>query len=327
MKRRHVIQTLAVGALGATEVARAQLFGSSSRTIRIVIGFPPGGVTDSLARIVAPHLERELKATVVVENKPGAGGRIANMTVKGAKPDGTTLLLASSSLMAVYPHVFKNLQYDPLKDFVPVTSVVNMEAAYVASTSAAPNVTTLKDYVQWVKENPANGNYGTVGTGSILHFLGFILARSGGVKLTQIPFNGGAPQMQALNGGQIPFAIDILGGVVPHLESGRVRLLATSGTERSVQGVPTAREAGFDELTFEDYNGFFYPAGTPSQFVQELQAAVKKSLQQESLKESLSKLTLKPSGAETSQFAQRVQSDLEKWRKVVEESGFKQLDS
>jgi tripartite-type tricarboxylate transporter receptor subunit TctC len=326
MKRRHALSTIAAGALGAAQVARAQIFGNADRTIRIVVGFPPGGSTDSIARIIAPHMERALKATVLVENKPGAGAHIANIHVKGAKPDGNTLLLTSSSLMAIYPHVFKNLQYNPLKDFVPVTSVVNMEIGYVASTAAAPNVKTLRDYVQWVKANPANGNYGSVGTGSILHFLGFLLARSGGIQLNQVPFNGGAPQMQALNGGQIPFGIDILGGIVPHLGSGRVRLLATSGTERSVQGVPTAREAGFDALTVEDYNGLFYPADTPAEFVQQAQGAVKTALQQASVQESLRQLTFKPSGAETAQFAHRVQSEFQKWRKVVEDSGFKQLE-
>lgn len=326
MKRRTALSTIALGALGASQVARAQIFGNSDRTIRIVVGFPPGGSTDSIARLIAPHMERSLKATVLVENKPGAGARIANMHVKAAKPDGNTLLLTSSSLMAIYPHVYKNLQYNPLKDFVPVTSVVNMEIGYVASTAAAPNVKTLQDYVQWVKENPANGNYGSVGTGSILHFLGFLLARSGGIQLNQVPFNGGAPQMQALNGGQIPFAIDILGGIVPHLGSGRVRLLATSGKERSVPGVPTAGEAGFDALSVEDYNGLFYPAGTPAEFVQQVQAAVKHALQQASVQESLRQLTFKPSGVESAQFAQRVQSEFQKWRKVVEDSGFKQLE-
>lgn len=327
MKRRHVLSSLAIGALGASREARAQLFGNSDRTVRIVVGFPPGGSTDAIARIIAPHMERALKATVVVENKPGAGARLANILVKGAKPDGNTLLLTSCSLMGIYPHVFKNLQYDPLKDFVPVTSVVDMEIGYVASTAAAPNVKTLQDYVQWVKADPANGNYGSVGTGSILHFLGFLLARSGGVRLNQIPFNGGAPQMQALNGGQIPFGIDILGGIVPHLGSGRVRLLATSGAERSVQGVPTAREAGFDELSVEDYNGLFYPAGTPPELVQQIQSAVKGALQEPSVQENLRRLTFKPSGVETAQFAQRVRSDLQKWRKVVEDSGFKQIES
>lgn len=326
MKRRHALVTIATAALGAAQVARAQIFGSTERTLRIVVGFPPGGSTDSIARIIAPHMERALRATVLVENKPGAGARIANIHVKGARPDGNTLLLTSSSLMAIYPHVFRNLQYHPLKDFVPVTSVVNMEIGYVASTTAAPNVKTLQDYVQWVKANPANGNYGSVGTGSILHFLGFLLARAGDIQLNQVPFNGGAPQMQALNGGQIPFGIDILGGIVPHLGSGRVRLLATSGTERSVQGVPTAREAGFDALTVEDYNGLFYPADTPAEFVQQAQAAVKTALQQSSVQESLRHLTFKPSGAETAQFAQRVQAEFQKWRKVVDDSGFKQLE-
>ena len=326
MKRRQVLTTLAVGAMGSTRLARAQIFGPSDRTVRIILGFPAGGATDAIARILAPHLEKPLNAKVIVENKPGAGARIANTYVKAAKPDGNTLLLTSSSLMAVYPHAYKNLGYDPLRDFLPVTSVVNMEFGYVASTAAAPGVTTLREYVQWVKSNPLNGNYGAVGIGSIPHFLGFLLARSGGIQLNHVPFNGGAPHLQALNGGQIPFGIDVLAGIVPHLSTGRLRLLATSGTERSVPGVPTASEAGFADLATEDYTGLFYPAGTPTEFVQRVQSAVKTALQQPSVQESFRLLTFKPSGADTAQFTQRVNADFYKWRKVVADSGFKPLD-
>lgn len=178
------------------------MLGKSERTIRIVVGFPPGGSTDAIARIVSVHLEKPLNARVIVDNRPGAGARIANTYVKSAKPDGNTLLLTSSSLMAVYPHIFNKLGYDALRDFVPVTPVVNMEFGYAASTAGAPGVRTLREYVQWVKSNPSNGNYGAVGSGSIPHFLGFLLGRAGGVQLNHVPFNGAAPHLQALNGGR-----------------------------------------------------------------------------------------------------------------------------
>ena len=187
MKRRQVLTTFALGALGASQVARAQVTSSPDRIVRIIVGFPPGGSTDTIARTVAPHMEKTLKATIVVENKPGAGARLANTYVKSAKPDGNTLLLTSSSLMGVYPHVFKNLGYDPLRDYVPVASVVNMEFGFVASAAAAPGIKSLREYVQWVKANPRNGNYGGVGVGSIPHFLGAMLARSGNVPLNYQP--------------------------------------------------------------------------------------------------------------------------------------------
>lgn len=326
MKRRNVLTTLALGAVGSTQVARAQIFGSSKRTIRIIQGFPAGGTGDAVVRTIAPYLEKALDAKIVVEYKTGAGGRIANSYVKAAKPDGNTLILNTSSLMAVYPFVFKNLSYDPLRDFVPITSIVNLEFGYVASTTAAPGIKSLHDYVQWVKSNPENGNYGSPASGSILHFLGSLLARSGGIQMNHISFNGSAPHMQALNGGQVPFGIEILAGVVPHLASGRVKLLATSGSERSVAGVPTAVEAGFGELAVEDYAGFFYPAHTPAEFVQQVQAAVKVALQQPSVQENFRQLTFKPSGANSAQFTQRVNSDYQKWRKIVKDSGFEPLD-
>ncbi len=326
MKRRNVVSALILGAASCAQVVRAQASRGAGRTVRIVVGFPPGGSTDAIARIIAPYLAKSMDATFIVENRPGAGARIANTIVKGAKPDGNTLLLTSSSLMAVYPYVFKNLGYDPLRDFVPVTSVVDMDFGFVASTAAAPGVTTLREYVQWVKSKPGNDNYGAVGPGSIPHFLGDVLARAGQVQLNYIPFNGASPHLQALNGGQIPFGVDVVAGIVPHLESGRVKLLATSGTERSVQGVPTAVEAGFGELTTEDYTGFFYPVGTPAAFVQQVQAAVQAALQQPSAQESFRKLGFKPSGADSAQFTQRVQSDYQRWGKIVATSGFKPLD-
>lgn len=326
MKRRNALAALAVGTVALPQIARSQIFGNSERIVRIIVGFPPGGSTDAIARIVAPHLEKSMNAKVIVENKPGAGARIANNYVKSAKPDGNTLLLTSSSLMAVYPHIFSKLGYDALRDFVPVTPVVNMEFGYVASTAAAPGVQTLRDYVQWVKANPANGNYGAVGPGSVPHFLGFILARTAGIQLNYVPFNGAAPHLQALNGGQIPFGVDVIAGIVPHLGTGRIRLLATSGTERSVPGVPTVAEAGFGELATEDYTGLFYPAKTPDEFVQQAYQGVKYALQQPSVQESFRTLTFKPGGADPAQFTQRVKADFQKWRKVVEDSGFKTLD-
>lgn len=326
MQRRKLVTTLALGAFGATQVARAQLLGPSERTIRIVVGFPPGGSTDAIARIVSMHLEKPLNAKIIIDNRPGAGARIANTHVKNAKPDGNTLLLTSSSLMAVYPHIFNKLGYDALRDFVPVTPVVNMEFGYVASTSAAPGVKTLREYVQWVRANPGNGNYGAVGSGSIPHFLGFLLGRAGRIQLNHVPFNGAAPHLQALNGGQIPFGIDVTAGIVPHVGTGRIRLLATSGTERTMEDVPTANEAGFPDLTTDDYTGFFYPAGTPAEFVQQVHAAVKLALQQQGVRDSFRQLTFKPAGADPVQFSQRVKADFVKWQKVVEDSGFKSLD-
>lgn len=323
MKRRQALTTIAMGAIGAAQVAHAQILGTAERTVRIIVGFPPGGSTDAIARAVAPHLEKPLKAHVIVDNKPGAGARLANTYVKGARPDGNTLLLTSSSLMAVYPHVYKNLGYDPLRDYLPVASIVNMEFGFVASTAAAPGVKTLRDYVQWAKANP---NYGGVGVGSIPHFLGAMLGRAAGIPLNYIPFNGGAPHLQALNGGQVPFGVDVLAGIIPHLTSGRVRLLATSGPERSVPDVPTIAEAGFRDLTTEDYTALFYPAGTPVEHVRLVEGAVQAALRQASVQETFRHLAFKPGGADATQLAQRMQTDLERWRKVVDETGFKPID-
>lgn len=326
MKRRTALTTLALGALGGTSLARAQIFGSSERTIRIVVGFPAGGSTDAIARIVAPHLEKPLNARIVVENKPGAGARIANTHVKSAAPDGNTLLLTSSSLMAVYPFIFKHLAYDPMRDFVPVTPVVDMEFGYASSIAAAPEVRTLQDYVAWVKAHPDQGHYGAVGSGSIPHFLGYLLGRAAGLELINVPFNGAAPHLQALNGGQVPFGIDVTAGIVPHIGGGRLRLLATSGPERSIANVPTAREAGFPDLTVTDYTGLFYPANTDMALVEQVHEAVQVALQQPAVQESFRELTFKPGGEDPAQFARRMQDDLSRWRKVVADSGFQSLD-
>lgn len=321
-----MLMALALGAGSSVPAARGQIFSATPRIIRIIQGFPAGGTGDAVVRIITPHLEESLGARIVVEYKPGAGGRIANAFVKAAKPDGNTLVLCTSSLMAVYPFVFNKLPYDPLQDFMPVTSIVDLEFGYVVSTTAAPGVKTLADYVQWVKSSPRNSNCGSPASGSIPHFLSSILARSTGIQLNHVSFNGSAPHLQALNGGQVPFGVEILAGIVPHLSSGRIRLLATSGTQRSMQGVPTAGEAGVPDLTTEDYAGFFYPAHTPSDRVQQLQAAVKDALRQPAVQEQFRQLTFRPSGAETAQFAQRVRTDYDKWRQVVANSGFRPLD-
>lgn len=300
--------------------ALAQLGGE--KVVRIVSGFPAGSSLDSVARMVAQPLEESLAARIIIEYKTGAGGRIANAFVKSAKPDGATMVMCSSSLMAIYPHVFRKLAYHPLNDFIPIAPVCNFEYCFVASALVPAQVRTVKDYLSWAKLDPMNGTYGSAAAGSMPHFIGALLSQSSGVALTHIPYNGDAPHMQALNGAQIPFGVVSLPAVVPHLSSGRVRVLATGGPQRTLDGVPTIGEAGFNEATALDYFGLFFPSSTPAPMVSQVRASLETIMKNPKLTDGLRKLTLTPSTAPAAEFPTRVQSEYERWRGVVQKTGF-----
>lgn len=236
MIRRDILSLMALAAAPTLTAAQST---SPDRVVRIISGFAAGSPIDAAARLFAPMLEKHVNARVIVDYKVGAGGRIGNTSVKQAKPDGTTIAIASSSLMAIYPHIFKKLAYDPLRDFVPITSVVDWEYGITVSTRVPESVRTLADYVEWLRKNPDEGHYGVAAAGSIPHFLGTTLSQLTKLRLVPVPYPGSAPHMQALNSAQVPMGIDPLSGIIPHLGSGRIRLLATSGNERSVPDVPT----------------------------------------------------------------------------------------
>ena len=319
MINRRRVAALTLGLAFAAPFAQAQ-----STPVRIVVGFPPGGSADVAARVIAEKMQASLGTPVVVENKPGAGGRIAAQGVKDAPPDGSTLMLAPIAVMVVQPAVFRSIKYDTTADFAPVGTVVTFPLALAAGPGTPAS--SMKELVDWLRANPAQAHYGSPGAGSMPHFLGEMLGSQVGARLTHVPFQGGAPLTTNLLGGQIPIGFDTPAEFAEHHRAGKLRILALSGGTRHARfpGVPTLREAGID-IDALAWFGLFAPAQTPKATIDRLNAAMQAALKAPDAAEKLDKLGLQPAPAPAEELVRRLAADKAAWHPVIQKSGY-QLD-
>ena len=316
--RRRLLAALCAAALAGPAAAQG------GGTIRIVVGFPAGATSDSLARMLAEHLQQSLKQTVIVENKVGAGGRIANELVKAAPADGTTLLMTPVATMAIFPHSYPGqLRYDPFKDFAPVAHLSNFQVGLGVAASVPAK--TLKDYVAWVKADPkTNGYYASAAAGSIPHFFGVMFAKSADIELTHVPYKGTAAAMTAIGGGEVSAISTVAADIKSLVTAGRARLLAVAGEQRdpSFPDVPTFREQGFD-LVAKPWYGLFAPAGTPAPAVDRLAKATTAAINDPALRKRLVEMGLEPTGQGPERLAAALKEDFERWGAPIRASGFK----
>lgn len=320
MDRRHFLQGGAALAASGFGAARAQLPG----TAFIISGFPAGGMGDQVARPLAERLRGKYAANVLVDTKVGAGGRIAVEHVRRAAPDGLTILQIPSSPMTLYPNTYRKLNYDPLADFIPVTSTVTYSFVLTAGPGLPAEVKTLQDYIRWARANPKQANYGVPAAGSALHFVGMMLSRASNTELTAVAYRGGAPLLNDVLGGQVPVSISVLGEVMPHIRAGKLRALALSSATRSpfLPDVPTFVEQGYKDIAVQEWLGWFVPARTPPETVQRLNALVRENLQAPDFVEALAKVGLQPMHQPHEEFARMVRSDYNRWTPVVKSTGF-----
>ena len=322
--RRRFLAVSAAGSAcavaGLAPRALAQLVGKATR---MVVGFPPGGSADVVARLIVDQT-KGYATTIIVDNKPGAGGRIALENVKNAEPDGAAMILTPASMLVIYPHVYRKLAYDPFRDFAPVTTVCSSAFLLSVGPAVPATVKTLADFLQWCKANPKEASYGSSGAGSMPHFTGVMLARAAGVPLMHVAYKGAAPAMQDLLGGQIAANISVLSNALPHAQSGKLRALATSGPKRSafLPNVPTLKESGFTELEAVEWFGVLVPAKTPSETISKLNAAIRDALKTKLVQEGLARLAFEPGGESPAEFARIVKADYDKWGPIVKASGF-----
>jgi len=318
MKRRSLLHSAACAALGIGG-ARAQVGGTP---VRIIYPFPPGGSGDALARLMAETVRGELGRPVIVDNKPGAGGRLGIKLAKAAPPDGNTLLVSPIAPMAVYQHVYAALEYDPLGDFRTVAQLATFDFA-VAVASDIP-VLSVSELVAWLKANPDRANYGSPAAGTLPHFLGGIFARAANVELRHIPYGATARPVNDLVGGHIPMVFYSTNELVGVHRAGRIRVLATSGGDRStfLPEVPTFREAGYD-IQASGWHGAFAPTGTPDAHIERLNRVIVAALQAPQGREKVMALGLQPSGLSAAAFAATQRSDAALWASAIKLSGFK----
>ncbi len=327
--RRHFVQTLGAAAtlttaLGALMPIRA--LAQALEAVKIINGFPAGGTADTTSRRVAERLGGSAysKNAAVVENKPGAAGRIACEAVKSAAPDGATLLLTPYSCMSIYPHSYVKLSYDPFRDFVPVSIAAFMTHGLAVGPMVPATVKTVKDYIAWAKANPKDASYGSPGAGSTPHFIGALLGIGGGADLQHVPYRGSLPAITDVIGGQIAASMTPTGDTLANHRAGKLRLLATSGAKRTpfTPDVATFAEAGFPELSTEEWFGFYAPARTPAATVAAANAAINAALKDKAVIDSLATFGLVAQGSTPADMAKSQKDENVRWGPLVKKTGF-----
>lgn len=294
--------------------------------VKILYGFPAGSSGDICARRVGDKLGGSgyTKNPAVVENKPGAGGRIALELLKSAPADGSVLVLTPTSTIAVHPHIYSNLPYDPMKDFTPVGTASMMQLGLALSPLVPPSVKTVKDFLAWAKTNPKDASYGSPGAGSSGHFLGALLGINSNVDLKHAPYRGSAPGVIDVVGGQIAAMVTPHGDLIPHHKANKLRIIATSGKQRSpfVPEVPTFAEQGFADLTVEDWFGFYAPAKTPAHIVAAANAAINAALKDKAVIDSLALVGLIPLGGTPEEMERSARAEFARWGPLIKKIGF-----
>ena len=295
----------------------------SKPALRILVGFPPGGSADILGRLVAEALKDDF-SPIVVDNKPGAGGRIALNMVKNAKPDGQTVIVLPSGPMVLFPHVYKKLDYDAVKDFTPISQIARFQFGVVAGP--ASGVRNVADMVAKAKANPGASSYGTPGAGTLPHFMGVLMEQSSGIELNHVPFQGGAPANNALLGGHIDYKFDVVSETAELHHTGKARIIAVTGSKRDTQvpEVPTLRESGIP-MEATAWFAMYGPAGLNGEALARLEKAMMKMARDPAMRDKLSKLGYEPIGSSSAELAAAQKADLARWEKPIKATGV-QLD-
>ena len=290
--------------------------------LKLVLGFPPGSSSDTLTRLIADKMRVSLGRTVVVENKPGAVGIVANLTVKSAPSDGNTLLMTPLANMVAFPHSYSKLDYDPFKDYVPVAELCTFYLA-LGVGSAVP-AATLTEYAKLVKTGGTYANFASAAAGSLPHFFGLMFAKAAGVQLTHVPYKGTASVMQAMMSGEIPAAVLTVADWGTLQQSGKGRMLAVSSPKRLAQypDVPTFKESGYD-IEGSAWYGLFAPARTPQPIVDKLAAAAVEAVRQPDVRQKLEPLGLQVTGLGSAEMAKILRTDYDNWGPLIRASGFK----
>src|SRR5712691_7357006 len=324
LTRRAVLTASATSAVTAICAGPLQTRAQTlKKTVHMIVGFPAGGATDLIARILADRLRGPYAASVIVENKPGGAARVSVDYIKNAEPDGSEFLFTPDFPITLYPHSFRTLSYDPLRDLKPVAPVSRSTLTFVIGPAVPGEVTSLAEFVAWCRANPDKAIFATTAAGSTTHFVGVMLANEAGVKLGPVHYRGGAPSLQDLIGGHVPASVNPIGETLPQAASGKIRILAVASAERSkfLPNVPTMREAGYN-VVVETWLGAFAPARTPPEAVRALNAAISDAVTSPEMTESLARIGNDTKFQSPDQFAASVRADLERWGPVVKASGF-----
>lgn len=323
MKRRTLLNTAIAGAsyaaLGQWSLARAAKKGP----LHIIVPYAPGGSSDRVARIVGEKLRGKLGRDVVVENKPGGGGRVAAQQVKRVRANqDDTLILANPAIMVVAPLVFDDVGYDPVADFQPVSQASSYE--FGIAVGADSEIQDLPALIEWLKANPKQANLGVPATGSLPHFFALMVGEGAGIEVEVIGYRGSGPLITDLIGGQIPASVDTLDTLLPQHEGGKLRVLASSNAARSsfAPDIPTFEEAGLDVVA-TGWNTFFAPMSMPREDVAALGAAIREVMEEEDTQTQFRNSKVEPVVSSPEETAAALDAYRKQWEPVVQRSGYR----
>ena len=322
MPLARILCLLLSGAVAAVAPAGAHAQNRAQQPLRILVPLPAGSTSDVVARLIADGVRNAVGRPVIIENKPGASGRIAADALKHAAPDGKTLMLAPIAVPVIGPLVFKKLGYDPVKDFAPVAQVATYE--FALAVAADHPARTVSELVAWAKANPARATLGTPGAGSLPHFLGVMLGQAARIELAHVAYKGVAPLEAELMSGQIAAGISALSDLVALHRAGKLRILATSGAARSplLPEVPTFRQQGYPAVEAAGWHGVYAPAGTPQPVIDQLSTAIVAALRTPELREKFLALGLEPTGTTPQTLAAIMAADTARWAPIIKAAGF-----
>lgn len=333
MKAKWLVAVAAIisgiGFSGASpaQTATQATDGWPSHSLRFIVPYPPGGPLDSMARLLAEKAKAQLGQTIVVENKPGAGGNIGADIVAKAAPDGYTLVMGAVATHAINPWLFASIPYDSIRDFAPVAMVASVPNVLVLNKdfSARNNIRTLQDLIEYARKHPGKLNYGSGGSGSAGHLSAELLRARAQIDVVHIPYQGAAPAQLALLSGQSDFMFDNLAASAPLIQDGKVLALAVTTSNRSalLPDVPTIEQSGIQPFDIGTWFGVFTTAGTPEPIVQKLHEAYKSALNDPAVIERLKLMGSNAKMLSPAQFAELVRMEREKYKEIVTISGAK----
>jgi tripartite-type tricarboxylate transporter receptor subunit TctC len=307
--------------LAMPAAAQAQNF--PSKPITFVIGFAPGGPSDVMARIITKRMEQDLKQPLIIENKPGAGGSIAGAHVARSDPDGYTVLLATGSLLAINISLYKNIGYDPVKDFSPISMLGTQTNVLYAHPSVPAN--TFPDLLAVLKANPGKYKFGSGGVGVPAHLAGELLKIRAGVNIQHVPFRGTGPSLQAVIANHIQMAFNPPPPLLEHIKAGNIKAIAVTTLKRTaaLPDVPTIAESGFPGFEAQTWHGLVAPANTPKDVVAKLHQAFTAALNDPQVNKQLTELGVDVHTTSPEEFAAYIKSEIPKWAEIIKAAGVK----
>lgn len=321
MKRRQILSTFV--ALTASTLIGSTVFAQTDKPLRVIVGFPGGVSIDVVVRILSDKLKDELNRPVIVDNRPGAGGRLAAEVLKSSAPDGNTVMVTPIVVPVLAPMVFSKLSYNTATDFAPVVRICDF--SFGLAVSADTPVKNLAEYSAWIKANPKNANFGSPAAGSLPHFFGEMIGSALAVDIVHVPFNGGAALQAALLGNHVPAGIDVVFEWLQNAKAKKVTMLATSGVTRSkvMPDVPTFKEQGYPDIVGQGWFAMYAPAKTPTTAINEINKAVNKVLAMPEVREKFAALGLEAGGGSAADLQKTMNEDTKRWAPVVKKTGFK----